>query len=91
MSAKEKELIRQEYRQLVETAEGKGDSRLAMLVQTICATGIRVSEVRDVTVESRRAEIRCKGRIRDILLPRKLCGLLAAYCKSREYMQLACS
>ena len=85
-STKERELTQTEYRRLVETAEGKGDSRLAMLVQTICSTGIRVSEVRAITVESllaRQAEIRNKGRIRVILLPKKLCSILLKYCRKR--------
>ena len=85
-AAKERELTQTEYRRLVETAEGMGNGRLAMLVQTICATGIRVSEVRAITVESLlagQAEIRNKGRIRVILLPKKLCGALLKYCRKR--------
>ena len=83
---REKELTQSDYERLVAAAKHQGDERLELLVQTICATGIRVSEVRAVTVESLhrgRAEIRNKGRIRTILLPKKLCGLLAAYCKER--------
>ena len=81
---REKELTQRDYERLVESAKGEGNERLELLVQAICATGIRVSEVRSVTVESLRrgrAEIRNKGRIRTILLPRKLCGTLLAYCK----------
>ena len=83
---KEKELTEQEYHRLVETARAMGNVRLAMLVQTICATGIRVSEVRAITVESLRtgqAEIRNKGRIRIILLPKRLCANLLKYCRER--------
>ncbi len=83
---KEKELTEQEYHRLVETARAMGNVRLAMLVQTICATGIRVSEVRAITVESLRtgqAEIRNKGRIRIILLPKRLCADLLKYCRER--------
>ncbi len=82
----ERELTQRDYERLVNAARESGNERLALLVQTLCATGIRVSEVRAVTVESLktgRAEIRCKGRIRTILLPKKLCGVLAAYCKKR--------
>ena len=89
-ASKEKELTQTEYRRLVEAAEAKGESRLAMLVQTICATGIRVSEVRAITVESLlsgQAEIRNKGRIRVILLPKKLCGVLLKYCRKRGISQ----
>ena len=84
---REKELTRQDYERLVAAAKEAGNERLALLVQTICATGIRVSEVRAITVESLRkkqAEIRCKGKIRIILLPKKLCGTLLGYCKRRN-------
>ena len=83
---RERELTQQEYRRMVETARAAGDRRLEMLLQTICATGIRVSEVRAITVESLRAgqaEIRSKGRIRVILLPGKLCGALSKYCRRK--------
>ena len=83
---KEKELTQSDYEHLVDAAKRQGDERLELLVQTICATGIRVSEVRAVTVESLgrgQAEIRNKGRIRTILLPKKLCGLLMNYCRKR--------
>ena len=55
-------------------------------MQTIAATGIRVSEVQAVTVESLRkrlAMIHNKGKIRTILLPKKLCKDLAVYCRVR--------
>ena len=81
---REKELTQKDYERLVEAAKRQGDERLELLVQTICVTGIRVSEVRAITVESLkrgRAEIRNKGRIRTILLPKKLCEVLTAYCK----------
>lgn len=78
----ERELSQEEYKTLVKTAQRQGNERLVMLLQTICATGIRVSEVRAVTVEAlrrRRAEIRSKGKIRLILLPDKLCRQLLRY------------
>ena len=83
---RERELTRQDYEQLVHAAKERGNERLELLVQTICATGIRVSEVRAVTVESLhrgQAEIRNKGRIRVILLPGKLCKTLLKYCEKR--------
>ncbi len=83
---KERELTRRDYERLVSAAKHAGNRRLELLVQTMCATGIRVSEVQAVTVESLRcgqAEIHNKGRIRTILLPKKLCGLLLTYCKER--------
>ncbi len=89
-SGKEKELTQQEYCRLVETARAAGDSRLEMLVQTVCSTGIRVSEVRAITVESLRtgqAEIRNKGRVRVILLPKRLCAVLLKYCRRKGISQ----
>ena len=80
----EKELSRGEYTRLVEAAERQEKPRLSLLMETICATGIRVSEVRYITVEavrSRRAEISLKGKIRTILLPGKLCKKLWEYAK----------
>ena len=64
-----------------------GRERLALLIETICATGIRVSEVKYITVESvcaGRAEISLKGKIRTILLPGKLCRKLRKYAKKRK-------
>ena len=71
---------------MVSAARERGDQRLELLVQTICATGIRVSEVRAITVDSLRqgrAEVRNKGRIRTILLPKRLCRVLLGYCRKR--------
>ena len=82
-----RELSRGEYERLVETARGRGLERLELLMQTICATGIRVSEVRYITVEAARlgrAEVRLKGKIRTILLPGKLCKKLLKYAKKQK-------
>ena len=82
-----RELTQREYERLLGAARRMRDERLGLLVQTICATGIRVSEWRAITVESlrrRQAEIRNKGRIRVILLPRKLCNALENYCRKRK-------
>lgn len=76
----EKELSRAEYLRLLRAAEGR--PRLNLIMQTICGTGIRVSELRYFTVESvRKGEItvRCKGKIRTILLPGKLRKKLLDY------------
>lgn len=82
-----RELTGQEYRRLVETAEEMGKQRLALLMETICSTGIRVSEVRYITVEAAKggiAEVRLKGKIRTILLPNKLCRKLQKYAKKQK-------
>lgn len=78
--AEEKELTRAEYLRLLKAAEKR--PQLHLLMQTICGTGIRVSELRYFTVEAvRRGEItvRCKGKTRTILLPGKLRKKLLDY------------
>lgn len=83
----EKELTQEEYTKLVQTALSQGKERLALLMQTICATGIRVSEVKYITVEAvqmGRAEIRLKGKIRTILIPNKLRRKLEKYAKKQK-------
>ena len=77
-----RELDKGDYEKLVAMAESRGRHRLALLMVTICATGIRVSEVQYITVEAARrgeAEIRLKGKIRNIILPKKLCRKLLNY------------
>ena len=79
-----KELTKEEYERLVTEAREQGKERLALLMETICATGIRVSELSYVTMEAVRtgkAEISLKGKIRVILLPGKLCRKLSKYGK----------
>lgn len=56
-------------------------------MQTICSCGIRVSELRSITVEAvknRQAKILCKGKMRTVFLPGELCGLLGAYIKKHK-------
>lgn len=80
----DRELTRAEYDRLLEAARGRGNLRLALLLEAICATGIRVSEVKYITVEAlgrRRADISLKGKVRTILLPGKLCKKLMDYVK----------
>jgi integrase/recombinase XerD len=82
-----RELKRTEYDRLLETARAQGKLRLALLMETICATGIRVSEVRYITVEATlagRAEISLKGKIRTILLPGKLARKLLKYAQKQK-------
>lgn len=82
-----RELTRPEYERLLAAARGRGQERLALLMETICATGIRVSEVRYITVEAARrgkAEIALKGKIRVILLSEKLCRKLLRYAEQQK-------
>lgn len=78
----ERELGRDEYEQLVQTAQLQGKHRLMLVMETICASGIRVSELRYITVEAAqrgKAEIMLKGKVRVILLTQKLCRKLLNY------------
>lgn len=80
--AEEKELTKAEYLRLL--AAAKGQPRLRLILETICGTGIRVSELSYFTVESVRGgeiSVQCKGKIRTILIPGKLRGLLLSYAK----------
>lgn len=82
-----KELTRAEYERLVSAAQASGRERLVLLLETICSTGIRVSEVKYITVEALKlgkAEISLKGKIRTILLPNKLCRKLLKYAKKQK-------
>ena len=82
-----RELSREEYARLVVTARRLGRGRLSLLMETICATGIRVSEVRYITAEAvreGRTEIALKGKIRTILLPGKLCRKLEKYARQKK-------
>ena len=82
-----KELTREEYQRLIAAAQSTGRERLMLLMETICSTGIRVSEVKYITVEALKlgkAEISLKGKIRTILLPNKLCRKLLKYAKKQR-------
>ncbi len=85
--AKERELTREEYLRLVKTAKDRGKQQLCLLMQTICATGIRISELPFITVEAlyeRRAVVSLKGKTRIVLLPAELCRELMVYAKERN-------
>lgn len=63
------------------------DERLCLLIKTICATGIRISELPYITVESAvqgHAMIYCKNKQRCILLPQKICRELTDYAKAHD-------
>lgn len=83
----ERELSREEYVRLVRVAEEGQNRRLSLLLQTICATGIRVSEVCYITVEAvnnGRAAVDCKGKTRIILFPLELRTILNRYCQEQQ-------
>lgn len=82
--SEEKELTKEEFERLVKTAHTRGNEKLALIIQTICGTGIRVSELAFITVEAARdgvTTVKCKGKIRKILIVKKLAKLLTAYAK----------
>lgn len=82
-----RELTKKEYARLVAAAQKKENERLALVIQTICATGIRVSELKYITVESLqtgRAEIRNKGKLRLVFLPGKLRRVLKQYAQKQK-------
>lgn len=85
-----RELSREEYYRLLKIARQRGNMRLFHLLETICSTGIRVSELRFITVQAvkrGRADICNKGKYRTILMPRKLCEKLLEYCQERGIQQ----
>ena len=80
--SEEKELTKAEYTALVRTAEQKKNERLSLVVQTICGTGIRVSELQSITVEAVRkgeAIVSCKGKTRKIFIVSALRKKLLRY------------
>lgn len=84
---KNKELTKAEYERLLDAAKSKKNERLYYLMQTICSSGIRVSELRSITIEAikaRKATIKCKGKMRVVILPKELCKLLSEYAKEQK-------
>lgn len=83
----ERFLSKEEYKRLVKTAKQMGKERLAMIFQTIAATGMRISELRYVTVravEHGCLEIRNKGKYRKVLIPHKLKCILKRYIRENQ-------
>lgn len=81
-SPEEKELTRAEYMRLCRTAEQRGNKRLSLILQTICGTGIRVSELQHITVEAARcgeATVSCKGKTRSVFIVKELKQKLLRY------------
>lgn len=82
-----RELKREEYVRLTKAAHALGRARLALVMETVCATGIRVSELRYITAEAARAgraEVSLKGKLRVILLPPRLCRRLLKYARRQK-------
>lgn len=84
---KDKELSKKEYERLLNAAKSKNNQKLYLLMQTICGTGIRVSELKCITIESVKrgqANISCKGKMRVVILPDRLCVALKKYAKEES-------
>lgn len=83
----EKELSDEEYKRLLQSAKERGDERLYYIMQTLCSTGMRVSELNYITVESLSegaADIDCKGKRRTVIIPQQLCEMLREYAREKE-------
>jgi site-specific recombinase XerD len=83
---KSRELSEDDYRRMVSKAYENGDEKVAVMFQTICATGIRVSELEYITKEAVLegcAVVNCKGKIRQVIIPKRLQDLLLRYCDEK--------
>ena len=82
-----RELTKAEYDILLKTAYEQGKTRLYLVMQTICATGIRVFELAYITVDAVKngvASIKCKGKNCVIFIPSKLCKMLQRYIREKN-------
>lgn len=80
--SKEKELTKNDYEKLLSTAKAENKEKLYMVIQTLCALGLRVSELRYITTDAVKrgyAQIDCKGKVRMVILPCRICKLLQKY------------
>ncbi len=87
--SEDSELTKQEYIALIRTAEHKKNERLSLLLQTICSTGIRVSELEFITVESIKygeTIVSCKGKSRKVFIVKDLCKKLHEYAKEHKIL-----
>lgn len=83
----EKELTKEEYTRLIHIAHEENKIQTALILQTLCSTGIRISELQFITVEcvkSGRTIVSSKGKHRIVFLPKKLQQLLLAYIDNHQ-------
>ncbi len=86
-ASKDKELTKAEYERLLTAAKHKNNEQLYYLMQTIASTGIRISELSAISVEAVKqgqATINCKGKLRQVFLPKALCKMLKDYIRKRN-------
>lgn len=84
---RERDLTKTEYYQLLEAARKRKNTRLYWVMQVLCSTGIRISELKYITVESLirgQVEVNSKGKRRTVLLPSVLCKKLKKYVKEQQ-------
>ena len=87
--SEEKELTKTEYNTLIRTAEQNQKQKLSLVIQTICGTGIRVSELQYITVEAvvqGEATVLCKGKTRKIFIVKSLRKKLLQYAKEHNIL-----
>lgn len=85
--SEESELTKNEYIRLIKTAKQNGNERLNLIIQTICSTGIRVSELQYITVEAVKhgeAVVRSKGKTRSIFIVKDLRKVLMQYIQRKK-------
>ena len=85
--SEDKELTKDEYFRLLNAAKQKKNDRLNLIIQTICGTGIRVSELQFITVEATKAgkaTVNCKGKIRTVFIVKDLKKKLLQYAKEKH-------
>lgn len=83
----DKELTKADYRKLLKTARHRGEYTLSLIMQTLCMTGIRISELKDITVEGAyagEATVASKGKRRKIFIPKALQAPLVGYIKKQD-------
>lgn len=83
----EKELTKQEYFELIRTAKREGKEKIGLIIQTIGSTGIRISELPSITVQAVKdggVQVDCKGKSRQVLMPKKLTMKLMHYIKKEK-------
>lgn len=87
--SEDKELSKTEYIRLINTANRKGNERLSLVIQTICGTGIRISELQFITVEAVKnseAVVSCKGKTRTVFIVNELKKKLLYYAAEQGIM-----
>ncbi|MBS5725432.1 MAG: tyrosine-type recombinase/integrase [Clostridiales bacterium] len=85
--SEDRELTKEEYMRLVHTSKQMGRERLSLLLQTICGTGIRVSELQFITVEATKrgkAAVSCKGKTRSVFIVPALQKKLLRYAAEQK-------